>query len=351
MSANKLASEYLQISIYTDACVRTPVPPAWPHTTRSSFSYLPAWPHSTHVPIASIPRSCLAVLMFPFFCNPPVHQPTYNSMEATKVIEQESTITVLTLRPNLEGLSLDNDEAMLAGEDLFSSATDGAVSLEDLDDTDVQVSPLPTLPLALLVTNPLANSGAVPPSQQSSSSVPAADPRRLNGKAPRHLVQHHGQPQPAAVIHPYRRPAAKAPAVQSGESGAADVQLPAVNAITPLRLSAWAGKMLGSDQTNMARSLAWGIHAAKLALQQKTTEEPEAYRRRLQAVHDNLVSLLFTEVDGKPVMGPLAPSGPAYLNHDGQSLHRTVDVNRDDIVVSEERISPVDTDRVRFTRN
>jgi hypothetical protein len=62
--------------------------------------------------------------MFPFVCNPPVHQPTYNSMAATQVIEKD-TITVLTLRPNLAGLSLDNDEARLAGEDLFSSANAG----------------------------------------------------------------------------------------------------------------------------------------------------------------------------------------------------------------------------------
>jgi len=62
--------------------------------------------------------------MFPFVCNPPVHQPTYNSMAATQVVEKD-TITVLTLRPNLAGLSLDNDEARLAGEDLFSSANAG----------------------------------------------------------------------------------------------------------------------------------------------------------------------------------------------------------------------------------
>ena len=218
------------------------------------------------------------------------------------------------------------------------------------NDTDVQVSPLPTLPPALLVSNPLANSGAVPPSQQSSSSAPAAafDPRRHNGKQPRHLEQYRRQPQPMA-IRQYRPPAAKAPPVQV-QPGAADVQLPAVNAITPLRLSAWAGDVLGSDQTNMARSLSWGIHSSKLVVQQKPGEEPEALRKRMQAARSGLQSLLFTEMNGESVLGPLAPAGPAYQNEQGQSILRIVDVNKDDIVASEERINPVDTDRVRFTR-
>jgi hypothetical protein len=99
-------------------------------------------------------------------------------MEQTQVVEKD-TIMVLTLRLNLSGLSLDNDEAVLARGDLLSSATDGA------DDTGVQVSPLPILPLTLPVSSPLANSGAVHP--QSPSSVPAAasnNSRTLNGKAP-----------------------------------------------------------------------------------------------------------------------------------------------------------------------
>ena len=232
--------------------------------------------------------------------------------------------------------------------DLHAQFESKAVSLGNQDDTDVQVPPLPTLPPALLVSNPLANSGAVPPSQQSSSSAPAAasDPRRHNGKAPRYLEQDHGQPQPMA-IRQNRPPAAKAPPVQPG---AADVQLPAVNAITPLRLSAWAGRVLGSDHTNMARSICWGVHSSKLVVQQKPTEGPEGLRRRMQGVRSGLQSLLFTEVDGESVLGPLAPAGLAYQNEQGQSTLRTVDVNRDDIVAREERISPVDTDRVRFTR-
>ena len=273
----------------------------------------------------------------------------------------DETITVLTLRTPLADLSLDSQEAVLAGGDLFSSDADGADLLGNQDDTDVQVQSLPALP----VSNPLANSVAVPP-LQSSSSVPdtaSSDRRHFNGKAPRHLELQpknisgkaprsglqQAQPMP---IRPFvqRHPAQKhIPEAPDTMQGAAEVEFSDINEMTPVHLTEWATSVIGGPRSDMARGLGWGVHQRKLVVNTKDAEEKPAERKRIQAVRDTLASLMFTNIDGEPVLGALAPSGRAYQNAKGQSVLRLIDVNRDEIVAKEERILPVDTDRVRYT--
>lgn len=142
--------------------------------------------------------------------------------------------------------------------------------------------------------------------------------------------------------------AAKAPDISETMEGTAEVQFEDIKDTTKQQLSAWAKSVLGGDEANMPRTIAWRLHLSKLVLGRKPNEERAAERKRIQGARDAIRSLLFVEHDGTSFLGPLAVAGRAYLDNEGNSVLRSVNVNKDDIVTSETRILPVNPDRVWY---
>ena len=274
------------------------------------------------------------------FCNPPVQQPTRISMETTSQQSEEETIHVLTLRAPLQDRGLANDDTLqsLAGGISFAPAANEAVTDDTMESIDFQVSALPILPSSSSIANVTAS--------RSSSSVTAAPsgPAVHNGKAPRSMFV--PRPRPITQCNPpiQRGPVA---AKKMPDEGTAEVEFTEIQDMTEEKLCEWAESVLGGDEASLPRKLVWRLHLSKLVLQKKPFEDPEAERKRVLATRDAIRSLLFVEHDGISFLGPLAVAGRAYLNNEGNSMLRLVNL-QDDVVTSETRTLPVNPDRVWY---
>jgi hypothetical protein len=93
----------------------------------------------------------------------------------------------------------------------------------------------------------------------------------------------------------------------------------------------------------VARNLQWHLHVLKVVPNRGKNEDGEAARKRMTDVRGLMTSLLFVGEQ----LGPLAASGAAYRDVNGESVHRLIDVANDPITLNEVTTLPVSPDRVR----
>jgi hypothetical protein len=110
----------------------------------------------------------------------------------------------------------------------------------------------------------------------------------------------------------------------------------------PDALATWADIALGGEESIFCRNIQWHLHVLKIAPKQGKNEGGEAVRKRLTEVRGFIVSLLFVGQN----LGPLAPSGVAYLEN-GESVLRQINFAIDSIKLKEVTTLPVSADRVR----
>jgi len=110
----------------------------------------------------------------------------------------------------------------------------------------------------------------------------------------------------------------------------------------PDALATWADTALGGEESILCRNIQWHLHVLKIAPKQGKNEDGEAVRKRLTEVRGFIVSLLFVGQN----LGPLAPSGVAYLEN-GESVLRQINFAIDSIKLKEVTTLPVSADRVR----